>query len=120
MSKLTKRANVKQVSTSKSSTPQASVTTASVPMIGYKASLLLLLTLILTSYLPYVLWKNQLDKLWLIILGSIASGLSLPVGEYFLDAKKAINKWFFIKSIIYIVLMAILLALAYYGEAFIV
>lgn len=93
---------------------------STIPTIGYKSSFLLLLTLIFTAYLPYILWKNQIDKIWLILIGSVFTGLSLPVGEYFLDAKKPIDKWFYLKAMLFIVVMLILLALAYYGEAFIV
>ena len=89
-----------------------------IPKIGFKSALLFFSLAMFTAFfLPGFLGKRIDDfRAAIVLIGGIIIGLSLPIGEYFLDDKKPIDRKFYIKSIIFISISLFILFLAYYGE----
>ena len=57
------------------------------------------------------------DPRWLVVLlGSIMIGFSIPIGDYFLENKKKVDKKFYILATIFTILSGLVLFLAYYGN----
>ena len=88
-----------------------------VPRIGFKTAVLFFLSALVTAFLPALFGKIMADPSWLVVLiGWIMIGFSIPLGDYFLENKKKVDKKFYILATIFTILSGLVLFLAYYGN----
>lgn len=89
-----------------------------IPRLTFVSSILLFISIcIVTMILPKLLSMiTDRYRIILVILGSLIIGLILPVSEYFIESKKKVDRRFYIKSILLILLSLIFLILAYFGD----
>lgn len=89
-----------------------------IPRLTFISSILLFISIcIVTMVFPIILSKiTDRYRILLVILGSILIGMTLPVSEYFIEKKKKVDKRFYIKSGLLMLLSLFILTLAYFGD----